>query len=101
MGLRYYHPDLNGFITNVHRRKVHVRTTVGGVDKIIFIYLFECDFKECTYTETAAGLPAIHKAADRHYYAEHVKVKISWMPDKPAKADEGEADTPPPGVVPF
>lgn len=69
-GIRYYEPDVKGWITNIARRKIHITTNTGGADKIIFIYRFECDI--CDHTTTAAGLAQIRKAADIHKAAEHV-----------------------------
>jgi len=73
MGIKYYHPDLHGYVENIARRRIHVLTNTGGVDKILFIYRFECDLEGCGFDTTAAGLGNIRKAADRHYYRHHSK----------------------------
>jgi hypothetical protein len=69
MGLKYYHPELRGFLELVHRRKIHVLTQSGGHDKVILIYRYECQL--CGFTDTAAGLEKIRKLADRHYGITH------------------------------
>ena len=42
MGIRYYHPDLHGYVENIARRRIHVLTNTGGhvTNKWVTLSLF-------------------------------------------------------------
>ena len=102
-GLRYYHPELKGWVTCVARRKTHILTNTGGVDKIRLIYRYECDEDGCGYTTTAVGITAVRKAADAHRYGLHKPVPVfPWNPGAAGQQPgQGEGRTPVPGEPPF
>ena len=101
-GLRYYHPEHEGWITLVSRRKIHVLTNTGGVDKIRMIYRYECDVDGCGYTTTAIGLTGIRKAADAHRYGLHKPIpRFPWRPEQGGPPAPGEEPPASAGGLPF